>query len=130
MTLSRRFRATSWHRLRLPLLFTLTLPVLALMEINIDRLARGVDQPLYYSARLDEVSKMDLEATRLFDAASRFARGDAGVSRADLATLLDVFWGRVDATKTPSYMTVLGRPMSIPPCQSNCFRLCPGSRRR
>ncbi len=108
MTLSRWFRATSWQRLRLPLLFTLTLPVLALMELNIDRLARGVDQPLYYSARLDEVSKMDLEATQLFDAASRFVAGDAGVSRDDLTMLLDIFWGRVDATKTPSYMTVLG----------------------
>lgn len=125
MTLSRRFRATSWHRLRLPLLFTLTLPVLALMEINIDRLARGVDQPLYYSARLDEVSKMDLEATQLFDAASRFARGDAGVSRADLATLLDVFWGRVDATKTPSYMTVLGAANVDPTLPVELFQALP-----
>lgn len=108
MTKLHWLRTTSWQRLRVPLLLTLTVPVLVLMEINIDRLARGVDQPLYYSARLDEVSKMDLEATQLFDAADRFARGDARVSRDDLDMLLDVFWARVDATRTPSYMTVLG----------------------
>lgn len=108
MTALRWLGNVHWQQLRIPLLFTLTLPMLGLMEVNIDRLARGVDQPLYYSARLDEISKMDLEATRLFDIADSLVRGETLYNRDDLEVHLDVFWARVAATKTPSYMAVLG----------------------
>lgn len=114
MTVLRWFGNVPWSRLRVPLLFTLALPALGLMEVNIDRLARGVDQPLYYSARLDEISKMDLEASILFDMAESIARGETRYGRDELSTHLDVFWGRVAATKTPSYMAVLG-PANVDP---------------
>ena len=53
------FKRISWHQFRIPMLLALAVPILLLMEINIDRLAQSVDQPLYYSSRLDEISKMD-----------------------------------------------------------------------
>lgn len=102
------YKRIAWHQFRIPMLLALAVPILLLMEVNIDRLAKSVDQPLYYSSRLDEISKMDTEASRLFDIAERHAIGGSGVTSEDVNRALDMFWARVDSTKTPSYMKILG----------------------
>ena len=38
------FKRISWHQFRIPMLLALAVPILLLMEINIDRLAQSVDQ--------------------------------------------------------------------------------------
>lgn len=100
-------KGASWHSIRVALVLGLAAPMLASMEYSISQLAAGLDQELYYSARLEETSKLDMEATRLFDAAELYVEfGGADLLKA-VNTKLDLVWSRVETAKTKSYQTVL-----------------------
>ena len=100
-------KGASWHWIRVVLVLGLAAPMLASMEYGISQLAAGLNQELYYSARLEETSKLDMEATRLFDAADLYVTlGGADLLKA-VNTKLDLVWSRVETAKTKSYQTVL-----------------------
>ena len=95
-----------WQLLRFPIVVCLVVTMLLVMQSSIDRLAEGVNLPLYYSARLEETSKMSMEAARVFDVAEQVVAGKEKPER--LSLMLDVFWARVEVGATKNYQAVLG----------------------
>ncbi|WP_425642013.1 EAL domain-containing protein [Marinomonas gallaica] len=72
------------------------------------KLQQGVDQPLYYSSRLEETGRMAREAGELFDYAEQYARGSDQYSYDDVILALDIFWSRVNSINTRSYTEAFG----------------------
>lgn len=92
--------------LRFPIILAVFVIMLPVSYIGLSEIADGVNGQLYYSARLEEASRLELEANTLFSQADAFARGlgDASIEQVQLS--LDLFWSRVDVMTTKSYRQV------------------------
>ena len=82
--------------LRFPIILTLFLIMLPVSYLSLAKIADGINNRLYFSARLEEASRLELEANTLFSKADLFARGNPRVAAKDVQLALDLFWSRVN----------------------------------
>jgi diguanylate cyclase (GGDEF)-like protein len=92
--------------LRFPVILSLFLIMLPVSYLSLARIADGINNRLYFSARLEEASRLELEANTLFSKADLFSRGNPGVTAQDVKLMLDLFWSRVTVMGTKSYRKV------------------------
>ena len=92
--------------LRFPIILTLFLIMLPVSYLSLAKIADGINNRLYFSARLEEASRLELEANMLFSKADLVARGNPRVAARDVQLALDLFWSRVNVMGTKSYRQV------------------------
>ena len=92
--------------LRFPIILTLFLIMLPVSYLSLAKIADGINNRLYFSARLEEASRLELEANTLFSKADLFARGNPRIAAKDVQLALDLFWSRVNVMGTKSYRQV------------------------
>ncbi|WP_313529266.1 EAL domain-containing protein [Shinella sp.] len=92
--------------LRFPIILSLFLIMLPVSYLSLAEIADGINNRLYFSARLEEASRLELEANTLFSKAELFARGNPRVAAKDVQLALDLLWSRVNVMGTKSYREV------------------------
>jgi diguanylate cyclase (GGDEF)-like protein len=91
---------------RFPIILSLFLIMLPVSYLSLARIADGINDRLYFSARLEEASRLELEANTLFSKAELYARGNPRVTARDVQLALDLFWSRANVLGTKSYRKV------------------------
>ena len=92
--------------LRFPIILSLFLIMLPVSYLSLAQISDGINDRLHFSARLEEASRLELEANTLFSKAELFARGDPRVAAKDVQLALDLLWSRVNVMGTKSYRKV------------------------
>lgn len=88
---------------RFPIILALFVIMLPVSYLGLAGIADGINNRLYFSARLEEASRLELEATTFFSKAEAFAEGEARRTQKEVGLALDLFWSRVDVLSTKSY---------------------------
>ena len=91
---------------RFPIILSLFLIMLPVSYLSLAKIADGINNRLYFSARLEEASRLELEANTLFSKAELLARGNPGTTEKDVKLALDLMWSRVTVMATKSYRQV------------------------
>jgi diguanylate cyclase (GGDEF)-like protein len=98
-----RLTAARLVELRFPAILVFFVVAIVVSERNISSLSDGISLQLFQSARLEEATRAELEASSLFGKAFRFVRGDKEMREGDVRLALDIFWSRIDVLATASY---------------------------